>query len=310
MRPVESNWYRDFIFNLTNTKTRYDKTVSETTSGKKLTKLSDNPSDMAYVLSLRSKINQIEQFDKNIESGLSFLNTAKSALSSVQNELSSIIGIAEQGASETIGASERLTLANQVDQIRDQMLNYANTEIMGKYVFSGSATDTPPYTKGADVLVGGVTRPGTITYNGNDEEIEIQADFSVTVSTNTPGSQIFGNSVAAQPPYDIFARMADLVQHLRSNDTTSLGNDVESLHELVNQLSGEMGNYGNRTAHLGDIKTMLKSFKSSIQAKISSLEDANMAESISNLSREEVALQAALQSGSRIQRYTLMNYMS
>jgi flagellar hook-associated protein 3 FlgL len=308
MRTVEANWYRDFLYNLGLTKDRYDKNITQSTSGKRLNHLSDDPSDMAYVLTLRSKIDQVDQFDKNIESGLAFLGTAESALNAVQNVMYTVINLAEEGASETTDAEGRRLIADQVEQIRDEILNYANTEIMGKYIFAGSATDTPPYyVDTAAVVPAG--RPQPILYQGNTDIIEIQADFSVTVETNIPGSQIFGDSTAAQPPYDIFARLDDLVEHLRNDDTTALGNDIGTMSEITNQLSEAMGTIGNRSSHLNQIKGLLTSFKTSIQAKMSSLEDADMAEVISNLSREEVALQATLQAGSRIQRFSLMNYL-
>jgi flagellar hook-associated protein 3 FlgL len=309
MRPVESNWYRDFLYNLTNTKIRYDKNISQSTSGKKLTHLSDNPSDMAYVLSLRSKIAQIDQFNDNIETGLGFVKVAESALNSVQNTMYSVVTLAEQGASDTNDAQARSILADRIDKMRDEIMGYANTEVMGKFVFGGSTTNSQPYTKGADFLTAGITTPGTVTYSGNNENIDIQADFSVTVATNIPGSQVFGTNAAPQPPYDIFQRLSDLVLHLRQNDTAAIGNDISNMHQLNDQIGDAMGNYGNKTAQLNQVKGMLKSFKSSLTAKMSSLEDADMAETISNLSREEVALQAALQSGARIQRYSLMNYL-
>jgi flagellar hook-associated protein 3 FlgL len=265
---------------------------------------------MAYVLTLRSKIDQVDQFDKNISSGLTFLNTSESGLNAVQNVMYQVVTLAEAGASDTSDAEGRRLIAGQIDLIRDEILNYANSEVMGKYLFSGSATDTPPYAKGADTLIApGIYRPGDVTYNGNSDIIEIQADFSVTVGTNLPGDQVFGDSTVAPPPYDVFARLADLVVALRQDNTTAIGNEIGTMNEIINQLSENMGELGNRSSHLTQIKGLLSSFKASLQGKMSSLEDANMAEAISNLSREEVALQATLQAGSRIQRVSLMNYL-
>lgn len=303
LRPVESTWYRNFLFNLNRTKTRYDEAISQTTSGKKLNNLSDNPADMSYVLTLRSKLGQIDQFDRNINSAFGFLNVSGSALNQVQNVMYSIVTLAEQGASDTIGPDERNAIADTIDEMRDEILNYANTEIMGKYIFAGSATDTQPFVKGADTVVGGITRPGPVTYQGNSDLIEVQADFSVTVPTNIPGDQVFTG------PIDIFDRLADLVYDLRNNDTLAVGGHIGTMNELINQISEGMGTIGNRTSHLHQIQGMLKSFRSAIQAKISSLEDADMAEAISNLTREEIGLQSTLQAGARIQRFSLMNYI-
>jgi len=306
LRPVESNWYRNFLFNLNRTKTRYDEAINQSTSGKKLTALSDNPADMSYVLTLRSKISQIDQFDKNISSAFGFLNTAESALDQVQTVMHSIVGLAEQGASDTVGPDERNTLADNIEAMRDEILNYANSEIMGKYIFAGSATDTQPFTQGPDTwdAVNNIWIPGVVTYNGNSDGIDVQADFSVTVTTNIPGDEVFTG-----PNFDIFDRLSTLVQNLRNNDTVAIGNDIGNMNEILDQVSSAIGTIGNRTSHLHQIQGLLKSFRSSIQAKMSSLEDADMAEVISNLTREEVGLQATLQTGARIQRYSLINYL-
>ncbi|MCP5104086.1 MAG: flagellar hook-associated protein FlgL, partial [bacterium] len=77
----------------------------------------------------------------------------------------------------------------------------------------------------------------------------------------------------------------------------------------INQIDQARGTIGNRTSHLHQIQGLLKTFRTSIQEKMSSLEDADMAQAITNLSREEVGLQATLQAGSRIQRFSLMNYL-
>lgn len=309
MRQVEANWYRDFLYNLSMTKGRYDSAVSQASSGKRLNHLSDDPADMSYVLNLRSKIGQINQFDQNINSGSTYLSYAESGISAVQTTMYTIVSLAEQGASESTDADSRNILADRIDELRNEILNYANTEVNGRFIFAGSNIDTPPYVKGADYLVGGITRPGDITYQGDYEYMDIQADFSVTVSTNIPGNEVFGDSTVAAPPYDIFARLADLVYNLRNNDTTALGNDISSMNELINQLGESLGTVGNNVAHLREIKGMLKSFKTSLQSQMSSLEDANMAEAISNLAKEEVGLQATLQVGARINRVSLMNYL-
>jgi len=297
MRPVEANWYRDFLYNLNNTKTRYDDAISQASSGKRLNHLSDNPADMSYVLTLRSKIGQIDQFERNIDSGKLWLNTAESGLNQVQNVLTSIVSLASQGANESNGPNERNTIADSIEQMRDEIMNFANTEINGKYIFAGSATDTIPFT------AAGVS-PQIITYGGNSDVIAVQADFSIQVDTNIPGDQVFTG-----PNVDIFERLRTLITALRNDDTTGIGNEISNMHELVDQISQGLGNLGNRSAHLDQISGLIKSFKASLVDKMSSLEDANMAEALSNLGREEVGLQAALNVGSRINRQSLMNYL-
>jgi flagellar hook-associated protein 3 FlgL len=305
MRPVEATWYRDFLFNLTNTKTRFDDAITQAGSGKKLNHLSDNPADMAYVLTLRSKIGQIDQFERNIQSGKMFLQTSESALNQVMNSMYTIVGLAEQGASEQNGPNERQILSDRIEQIRDEIMNYANSEVNGKYVFAGAYTDTLPFTKAADtVLPSGAIEPGDITYNGDGSNIAIQADFSITVDSNIPGNQVFTG------PFDMFDRLQDLIVALREDNTPAIAQEIGNFNELIDQVAGAMGTIGNRTNHLNQIEGLLKNFKTSLVDKMSSLEDADMAEAISNIGREEVGLQAILQVGARINRTSLMNFLS
>lgn len=243
MRAVEANWYRDFLYNLGTTKTRYDKAISESTSGKKLNHLSDNPSDMSYVLSLRSQIGQIKQFDTNINSGKLWLSSGESALNQVQNLMTSVITMASQGASESSDPQSRNTLADRLDDLRDELLNYANTEVMGRYIFAGSNTDTAPFVKAADtVLPSGVVVPGVITYTGNNDTVSIQADFTVTVATNVPGNEVFTG------PIDIFDRLSQLIQGLREDNTTNIATQMGQLNESVNQISEAIGTMGEKSA--------------------------------------------------------------
>jgi len=309
MRAVESNWYRNFLSNLSLTKGRYDDAITKATSGKKLNKLSDNPADMAYVLGLRGKIEQINQFDKNIGTAKSFLTASESAMNSIQNSIYRVITLAEQGASETSSPEGRVIIAQEIDQIRDSIINYANTEVMGKYIFAGSDNDSIPFEKDPTE----VPAPDNVIYNGDGRVVKVQADFSIRVGTNIPGNEVFGvgNLIAPAPAgsTDIFASLHDLRDALIANDTTAISNELDAMSDIQEQINESRGNIGNNLRHITDIRGMLKSYQNSLRVKVSDLEDADMAKAISDLSREEVGLQATLQAGSRIQRHSLMNYL-
>ncbi len=304
MRAVESTMYRNFLINLGLTKARYDKAINQATSGKKLNRLSDNPADSAHALDLRSKITQIDQFSRNIDSGYKYLRSSETALNSITTSMYRVVTLAEQGASEVNNADARATIAQQIDLIRNALLDTANTRIMGVYVFSGTNTDTRPFAKDP-----GETPPDTILYQGNNGVMEIQSNFSVQVQINLTGPEVFGANGLAAPPHDIFARLAVLRDALLANDTTAIGNQIGTMHEIINQIGDGLGKIGNLSAQLQETQGLLKDFRSALLAKVSSLEDADMAEAISNINKEEVGLSATLQVGARINRISLMDFL-
>ena len=311
MRAVESIWYRNFLTHLGMTKGRYGQSLEQSTTGKKLNHLSDGPADMAYALSLRNKLDQSEQYQQNIGSGKSLLSASESALNSVLTRMYQVITLAEQGASDTSEGEGREVLATQVEAVRDALLDLGNTEVLGRFLFSGSASDTTPFVKQADTsetLPDGrvITVPGDVVYQGNSDVVQIQADFSLKVDVGIPGDQAFG---IGEGRIDIFAHLQKMVRDLRADDTTALGQDISIMHEVVGQLNDVIGVCGNGTAQLNEVLGQLKQFDGAVKSNLSQLEDANMAEALSDLKQEEVALQALFQTGARIGNQSLLDYI-
>ena len=221
------------------------------------------------------------------------------------------ISLAEQGASDTSGGEGREVLATQVEAVRDALLDLGNTEVLGRFLFSGSASDTTPFVKQADTsetLPDGrvITVPGDVVYQGNSDVVQIQADFSLKVDVGIPGDQAFG---IGEGRIDIFAHLQKMVRDLRADDTTALGQDISIMHEVVGQLNDVIGVCGNGTAQLNEVLGQLKQFDGAVKSNLSQLEDANMAEALSDLKQEEVALQALFQTGARIGNQSLLDYI-
>ncbi len=294
MRANESIWYRDSLFYINLTKLRYDEAIKQTTSGKRINKISDNPSGAAFALGLKDRRGQIEQFLRNLDTARIYLANAEDVLNKVQTVLNKAITDASQGATDTMDINQKRIIANDIDQLRSQIMDLANTRVMNRYLFSGTLTDTRPFTE-----VG-----GTVVYNGNSNDIDIQIGYSIRVTTNLPGNQVFTN-----PTANVFEVLANIRDHLNAGDSGAVASDIEDLGAVVDNIAYQRSIIGNRMSELDIMKNNLKEFSTNLQEKISSIEDADMAEAISNLTKEETGLRVTLQSVSRIQRLTLFDYL-
>jgi flagellar hook-associated protein 3 FlgL len=294
MRSVNSVWYRNFIYNLDLTKARYSEALARSSSGKQLNKLSDNPSDMAYTLSLRSNIAQVNQFSTNIKSGQAALSASETALNGALTLMYRTISLAEQGASESTSTDGRAIIADEINEIRKSMINYANTELNGRYLFSGTATSTLPYAE-----TGGV-----VNYSGNSDPTSIQADFSVQVETSIPGDEVFSGAV------DVFQRLADLRDALLADDTDAITASISTMSEMNDQINEALGMVGNRSTRLTQIAGTLNEFKAAMTEKMSSLEDANMAEVATDMATTSAAMSATIQAAASINNMSLIDYLS
>ena len=294
MRANESIWYRDSLFYINLTKLRYDEAIKQTTSGKKINKISDDPSGASFALGLKDRKGQIEQFIRNLDTARVYLSNAEDVLNKVQTVLNKAITDASQGATDTMDINQKRLIANDIDQIREQIMDLANTRVMNRYLFSGTLTDTTPFTEVA----------GTVVYNGNSNTIDAQIGYSIRISTNLTGDRVF-----TAPGANVFEVLSNIRDHLNAGNSNAVANDIEDLGAVVDNIAYQRSILGNRMSEMDIMRNSLKEFSTNIQEKISGLEDADMAEAISNLTKEETGLRVTLQSMSRIQRLTLFDYL-
>lgn len=111
-------------------------------TGKRINKPSDDPTGMAEVLQYRTLIGKDDQYSRVMESANSFLNTSDSTIGGVHDMLTSIKSLALQQANGTASAGTRQTVAISVDNAINQLIQYGNTRVGSRYIFSGQSSSS------------------------------------------------------------------------------------------------------------------------------------------------------------------------
>ena len=128
---------------------------------------------MGPILTLQSAIGRVTQVQTNLSTANAVANTADSALQQSANSIvNQLTTIAAQGATSTTSATTRTSLAQQVEELEQQLVSIADTSLQGNYIFGGDDQSIAPYTfDGTNPPVAGVANPtntGVITdANGN-----------------------------------------------------------------------------------------------------------------------------------------------
>ena len=121
----------------------YQKALS---SGVRINDASDDPTQATRSLLLRSDIRSGEQYQRNIDEGLGFMNFVDSTLDDMVNTLIGVRGTAIQGASDTVNADDREILARGVNELIEHMISRGQSKFRGRYIFAGTETLESPYT--------------------------------------------------------------------------------------------------------------------------------------------------------------------
>lgn len=149
------------------------KTQNVLSSGKRINRPSDDPIGMSKVLDYRKTICAIDQYDRNIAHGESWLNLTDSTLNAVGDSLIRAKELALSQANATANADTMKAVAEEVKNIYDHLLQFANTKLGNSYIFAGHETDTAPFSRDDDYIT---------SYNGEAEVTDITCEAASTLS--------------------------------------------------------------------------------------------------------------------------------
>ncbi|AFJ03470.1 Flagellar hook-associated protein FlgL [Methylophaga frappieri] len=161
------------------------KTQNQVSSGKRITRPSDDPVGAVRALNLQRELNITEQYLANATIATNKLQSEESSLKSAADILQRVRELAVQGLNDSNTQDDRKAIAVEIRQLNQQLLSLANgRDSNGDFVFAGFANSTQPY----DGIFG--------SYQGDEGQRNLQISTGVTVATNDPGSAVFETPVA------------------------------------------------------------------------------------------------------------------
>lgn len=291
MRITDDSNYRNLLQDIQRISQRMQTAQNQISSGKKLTRPSDNPSAAADVVRIDSETAMNAQYLDNLSTAQSRLQFADTAIDGVQVANERIRSLALLAENSSTSAASSIA---EISGLRDQLLSSANSAIDGQFIFAGSNTQTEPYTKAAD---------GTVTYNGNADAMKLQVGRSASLQTQIPGDQIFTAGV------DIFKTVSDLVTAMTNGDKAGIQAQVANLEQFASTLSSVRGHLGGLMNVASTSQNELKQVDLVRTAQLSQLQDADLAQALSEFSQSQTALQAATAVGAKVTSVTLLDYL-
>ena len=141
MRLSTSWMYQQSVTTMLSQQSSLAATQNQVTTGVRINVASDDPAGAGQVVSLSHVISANTQYSANIDSANTRLNTEASTLSSVNSVLDSARTLGLQAINGTLSDSDRKSIASQLSQIRDQLVQLANsTDSNGNALFAGTST--------------------------------------------------------------------------------------------------------------------------------------------------------------------------
>jgi flagellar hook-associated protein 3 FlgL len=289
MRVTHTMKFDNLIANVQSNLARMQRTQDQITTGRRYNSASENPTAVARIMHLRSSEARVEQFRRNVDDAVGWLNASDSALQSAGDILQRARELAVTGGNDVIAAEERALIAEEVDQLLEQLTDYANAKHNGEYLFAGRQTGTQPYLGG--------TPPA---YQGDLNVIEREINEGVRMQINTLGPDAFEDAMQA---------LTDLADDLRANDGPAIRGRISDIDAAQDQMLAELATVGARTNRIETQGDRLEATQVSLASLRSQDDEVDMVEAIVRFQSEETVYTASLQVGARVMQPSLLDFL-
>lgn len=145
MRITNGMMVQNTINNINNNLVRLSKLQSQASSLKKIQVPSDDPVAAARSLKMKSCLAAIEQQQKNAEDAAAWIKFSDSALGQLSDMFQQIRELTVGASSGTLTDDDKSKIATELEELKNGIIEVANSSYSGKYVFSGYDTNEAPF---------------------------------------------------------------------------------------------------------------------------------------------------------------------
>lgn len=303
MRITNNMMSQNLLQNLESTQGKINDLQNQLSSGLRINRPSDDPVGIQNAMRLKSNISSVGQWKSNADAAVDYMNTTDSTLGDMTSMLQRVRELTVQGANGTLGTDDRTAIADEVGQISDQLHMMANTQVGSKYIFSGTATD-----KALEVQDPVTKVWSTQVSPGNDQDVKFEVGNNLNIPISVNGNTLFGDTTAI--PSGIFTTLSALTTALKANDSTGINTALGNIDTNINNVIAQRADLGARLNRLTAIQNQLDSTSTNLQQNLSSIQDVDMAKTITDFTSQQNTYKAALSVGAKIIQPSLVDFMN
>lgn len=318
MRVTENSNYELVKENVRKSREKLENLQTQAATLKKLNHPSEDPVGASKLLKLRTDQVNHTQFQMNSKTAQTFLNSTDHAITELSEIVLRAKEIALSQASEASSNDQtRLAVSEEVNQLLLQAMALANQRVGDRYIFSGFKTTTPA----VDSLG---------SYQGDDGQMMLEVAGGVFVAANIPGVEVFNTqsrqlqpSLTSYPQYglanssvELGPQNVNLFDELQNFRISLIAGDLGGIRDSIDRLDQLHGKLITLRARLGSRLQGIESTERSMEknqlthaALVSSIEDADMAQVVSDLNKEEMIFKSSLASSKKLLQPTLLDFL-
>ncbi|WP_438447386.1 flagellar hook-associated protein FlgL [Gorillibacterium sp. sgz5001074] len=281
--------------NLGSNLTRMSTMQEQLSTNRRINRPSDDPVGLSFAMRYRSELSANEQHQENVDSATSWLEFTDTMLDQAGKVFNRIRELSVQGANGSNSKDAMNAIKSEIDQLYSQLVTIGNTDFNGKRIFNGQKTDVKPYEE--------ATAEEAET---DDAPIKFDIGFGTTLAVNITGSKVFGEKDATD---NAFALLKELSTNLDANDHTAISNMLGRLDSRIGTFLEVRADIGAKLNRIELAQDRLKDSEMNLTTLQTKVEDADVAEVITNLKTSENVYQSSLSVGANLIKPSLIDFL-
>lgn len=278
-------------------------------SNQKFTNISENPIDASDVIRINKQLAEIEAYTKNINDANTQIQAQDEVFSTIVEKMQRINDLAIQAANTPSGETGFKACALEIKQLTENIIDLANTQYDGKYIFAGTNVTTSPFTMNND---------GSITYDGtpNDHYAGYQRTYEISdgvkIEINSAGDTIFGTYDPNDPTKSsgLFGTLGELNKIMNADmDNVAVSEMLGDIQDSIKHVSEIQATHSVTVNKLTMTTEMLEGLDLNLTSRKAELTEIDLPSAISELMSQNYALQASMQAYSMISNQSLLDYI-
>ncbi|MBO8157637.1 MAG: flagellar hook-associated protein FlgL [Bacillaceae bacterium] len=292
MRITQSMLANNFLRNLSKSYERLGDYQDQLSTGKRITRPSQDPVVAMKGMNYRTELTEIQQYQRNLSEVRNWMENSDAALDKATKALHRIRELAVQASNDSYEAGQRENISKEVEQLKEHLIDIANTKVNNKYIFNGTDTNSARFDTNGDL----------IAPPGNNEDVNIEVSDGVQIKANITPDNVFNEA--------LFDDLDNLINDLQAGASgDSISQHLTTMDDHINNVVNERADLGARMNRVDLIDDRLSAREVVASKILSDNEDADIEEVIMNLKTQESIHRAALSTGARIIQPTLIDFL-
>lgn len=330
MRITTNQVLQNYQRNLSNSNNELNSTMNKVLTNRNFSKASEDPAAASKAFKLRKEYLENEDYIDNVGSVISSYDAVESSTMQMSTIVKEANALVLQGIDGSTSLSQRKTIATSLRNMQESLVLSANSKLGDSFLFGGQNTSSAPFELsngrllyfGKDVGSTDATVQSELEEMSNEEvyvDIGLGLSFeSGTMNKNTAfnkaesGLNVLGFGTEDGVDKNIVNLLGDLADEFEQTtpDETKIKQLTDQLTESKDGLTDYLAGLGTKSNFLEKTESRLTDTKTNLNDKISTLENVNMAEAITNYSWAQYAYNAALKVGNGILSQSFIDFMN